>query len=61
LQRELASKLVPGIPVERLIADVHSGRIFGREGPLVVDALGLALALLGVSGTWMFARARRRK
>jgi hypothetical protein len=51
---------VPGISLERLLADLHSGRILGREGPLLVDLLGLALAALGLSGTWVFARSPRR-
>jgi hypothetical protein len=60
LQHELAAQLVPGISLARLLADLHSGRIFGRYGALVVDALAVLLIVLALSGGWMFVRPRRR-
>jgi hypothetical protein len=60
LRAGLAARLVPGISLDRLLLDLHSGRIFGRYGPLVVDALGLALILLALSGVWLFFRPHRR-
>jgi hypothetical protein len=50
----------PGISLERLLLDLHSGRFFGALGPYFVDAIGLTLVLLTSSGLWLFARHRRR-
>lgn len=60
LQRKLAAHLLPGISVMQFIADVHSGRILGSRGPLVVDLMGLLLMVLGLSGSWVFLRSLRR-
>jgi hypothetical protein len=61
LQRELSVKLVPGVSVMQLIADIHSGRILGKQGPLLADILGLLLIAMGLSGGWVFLRSRRRR
>lgn len=58
--RKLADLLAPGLPVQRILLDVHSGRIFGRYGPLLVDLLGLALLTLGMSGLWIYWRSVRQ-
>lgn len=55
---ELAERLVPGISFQRLIADLHSGRILGTRGPWIVDVLALSLAFLALTGTWVFTRGR---
>jgi hypothetical protein len=55
---ELAGHLVPGISLQRLLADMHSGRILGARGPLIVDALALGLAFLAFTGIWLFAGRR---
>jgi hypothetical protein len=55
---ELAERLVPGISLQQLLADMHSGRILGRRGPWIVDFLALSLAFLALTGTWLFARRR---
>lgn len=55
---ELAERLVPGISLQRLLADVHSGRILGTRGPWIVDALALSLAVLALTGVWLFSRRR---
>lgn len=52
--------LRPTLPLERVMEDAHSGRIFGRYGPLVVDLVGLIFAALALSGLWMFLRRRWR-
>lgn len=49
----------PAISSERLLLDLHSGRIFGRFGPLVIDAAALGLLALAISGVWMYLRAAR--
>lgn len=59
-RRQLAARLVPGIAVDKLLQDLHSGRFFGAWGPLVMDAAALTLALIAVSGLWMFLRSHHR-
>ncbi len=52
--------LAPGISVQQLLLDLHSGRIAGRYGPLAVDSLAVLLAVLSLSGAWLFLKARHR-
>lgn len=40
----------PGISVERLLLDLHSGRLFGPVGVYFMDLMGLFFVLLSVSG-----------
>lgn len=39
---------------ERLLLDLHSGRLFGRWGVYLVDAAALGLLLLSLSGVWVW-------
>ncbi len=48
-----------GISLEKLLLDIHSGRIFGTVGILVYDLLALALGLLALSGLVLWRRGRR--
>ena len=64
---ELPDALRAGIPApqawlswERLLLDIHSGRVAGPIGVVVIDAMGLALAVLAVSGLVMWWLHRRR-
>jgi hypothetical protein len=50
--------LAPAIPLERVLLDAHSGRLIGAWGPWLVDAAGLLLAVLAVTGLWMVLRRR---
>jgi hypothetical protein len=63
LPASLASTLrtvyAPSIDSERLLLDLHSGRIFGRYGPILIDMAALALLALAISGVWMYVRAAR--
>ncbi len=43
---------------ERLLADLHSGRLAGGMGPWLIDASAVALILLSLSGLWLFVRTR---
>lgn len=45
---------------ERLLLDLHSGRLFGRVGVLVMDSVGVLLATLATSGSAMWWLRRRR-
>lgn len=52
------------ISVERLLLDLHSGRFFGRYGPLIIDSSAIVLVLLALTGFrmwWRHARRRPRK
>lgn len=49
------------IPYERLFLDLHSGRLFGAYGVLIVDITGVALLLLTFSGCWMWARHKLKR
>jgi hypothetical protein len=53
---QVEPQIVPSISVEKLIVDLHTGRFFGRFGAYVVDAVGLCLLLLALSGLWLFFR-----
>jgi hypothetical protein len=47
---------------ERLLLDLHSGRVMGPVGVLLVDLIGVVLATLATSGLamWWLHRRRRR-
>lgn len=52
-----------GLSMERVLLDLHSGRLFGAGGVYVMDAAAVILLLLAASGVWLWARAvlRRRR
>lgn len=45
---------------ERLLLDLHSGRLFGLAGVVLMDAAGVLLLMLAVSGPWLWLHLRRR-
>lgn len=45
----------------RLVGDLHAGRWFGTAGVWVVDAIGLLLCALALSGPWMWLRQQRAR
>lgn len=47
-----------GLPLERVILDLHSGRIFGQYGTYIMDAAAIALLWLSCSGLWVWWRRR---
>jgi hypothetical protein len=49
-----------GLPRSRVMADLHSGRIFGRFGPAVMDASAVILLLLVITGIMGSGLGRRR-
>lgn len=60
VKKQLAVTLAPGLSLQRIMLDIHSGRIFGRFGIYIVDFLGLALLTLGTSGLWIYWRSVRQ-
>ena len=50
-----------GVTVERLLLDLHSGRIFSAAGPLLMDLVAVFLILLSVSGIILSKVRNRRK
>ena len=49
-----------GLKLERVILDLHSGRLFGQYGIYLMDAAAIALLWLSLSGLWVW-NSRRRK
>ena len=47
-----------GLPLERVIIDIHSGRILGQAGVLLVDFMAVLFLLLAMSGAWMWFKYR---
>ncbi len=41
---------------ERVLLDLHSGRILGRYGEWLMDAAAIAMLALALTGTWLWAR-----
>ena len=58
VKRRSAEILAPGISMQRILLDVHSGRIFGRYAVWVMDVASLVLLGLGLSGFWLYWRLR---
>lgn len=46
---------------ERITLDIHSGRIFGQGGVLLMDGAAILLLLLSLSGYWMWWQQRRKR
>jgi len=60
-RRAYEAALAPGVSVQQLLLDLHSGRLAGRYGPLIVDLLGVTLMLLSLAGAWLYFVPRRRR
>lgn len=60
VKRRLTEVFSPGLPAQRILLDLHSGRLFGRYGPLFVDFLAFVLLTLGMSGLWIYWRTVRQ-
>ena len=51
---------LPGISRERVVLDLHSGRLFGRAGVWVVNVAAMLMALLALTGVWtLLSRIRK--
>ncbi len=49
-----------GLKLERVILDLHSGRIFGQYGIYLMDAAAIVLLWLSLSGFWVWSSRRRK-
>ena len=45
-----------GLSKERVLLDLHSGRILGKAGPLLIDLSAILLLILSLTGCWMYAK-----
>lgn len=43
---------------ERVLLDLHSGRLFGRYGSWLMDSAAVLLLVLVVTGTWIWTRTK---
>jgi hypothetical protein len=60
LQQEIAKAYRgDGLSLERVLLDLHSGRIFGPVGTFVYDLLAVCLGFLSISGLVLWFRSRR--
>lgn len=46
------------LTLERVLLDLHSGRILGRYGPWLMDAAAVLLLVLAVTGVWLWSGLR---
>ncbi len=47
-----------GITIERLVLDLHNGRILNEVGVWLLDALAILLIILSLSGLWLWLKSR---
>jgi hypothetical protein len=50
-----------GLTLERVMLDLHSGRIFGAYGIYLMDAAAVALLWLSLSGLWVWWQRQRKQ
>ena len=62
LEGQLAAYRGQGLPLSRVLLDLHSGRLFGSVGAAVMDAAAILLLVLVVTGivNWAGFRSPRR-
>lgn len=58
-ERIRGQSVPPSLNWQRLLLDLHAGRILGLAGQLVMDFAALLLSILAVTGTVIWARTRR--
>ena len=60
LEKALIDQSVPpSLTWQRLLLDLHAGRIAGVAGQLVMDFAALVLTILAITGTVIWSRSRR--
>jgi len=58
-QQIIAQSVPPSLHWQRLLLDLHAGRLFGLAGQLVMDLAALLLVILALTGTVIWSRSRR--
>lgn len=58
---QISQQLAPSLPLERILLDLHSGRLLGTYGPYFMDIAALFLLILSLSGIWIQWRSWRQK
>lgn len=62
LQRQITKKIAAHtLTWEKILLDTHSGRIFGRWGPFLMDIVAVITLALAVTGCLLWALQRRRQ
>ncbi len=51
--------MFPGVSLERILLDAHSGRLLGSFGVLLVDFFAIAFVLIGLSGILIYFKRYR--
>lgn len=59
LRAELPGKVPPEINWERLLLDVHAGRVLPLVGTLLMDLSAMLILVLAISGVWIWLRNPR--
>jgi len=49
------------LPLERVMQDLHSGRILGAWGPYLMDTAAIAMLFLAGTGIWLWWQQRRKR
>lgn len=60
VKSQMTDMLAPGLSLQRIVLDIHSGRILGIYGVLFVDFLSLVLLALAISGLWIYWWSMRK-
>ncbi len=50
-----------GIPLDRVLLDLHSGKLFGPVGKWIWDILVIGILILSITGFLLFLKHRKRK
>ena len=50
---------IPQLSLDRLLLDLHSGRLFGKTGVYLMDAAAIGLLLLSITGLIVWLRRRK--
>ena len=50
-----------GVPLDRVLLDIHSGNIFGTVGKWIYDLTVIGVLILSATGFVLFLKSRRRK
>jgi hypothetical protein len=49
----------PGVSYEQLLLDLHSGRLFGLPGVIIVDVAAICMLILGMTGVFLWFKFKR--